>query len=99
MWKSWNAKIQDMKKLRATIADYFDKLNDRFSALPLRKQKQYTLYFFVGYLLLTAIVICKLWYDSGKSYKNIDIKHIESPVLKKKEAPTGLQDTLILLKK
>ena len=88
-----------MKKLRATIADYFDKLNDRFSALPLRKQKQYTLYFFVGYLLLTAIVICKVWYDAGKSYKNIDIKHIESPVLKKKEAPTGLQDTLILFKK
>lgn len=88
-----------MNKLRATITHYFDKLNNRFIALPLRKQKQYTLYFFVGYLLLTAIVIWKVWYDAGKSYKNIDIKHIESPVLKKKEAPTGLQDTLILLKK
>ncbi|MCS4239856.1 hypothetical protein M2306_001304 [Myroides gitamensis] len=88
-----------MKKLRATITDYFDKLNDRFSALPLRKQKQYTLYFFVGYLLLTAIVIWKIWYDAGKSYKTIDIKHIENPVLKKKKASTSLQDTLLLFKK
>ena len=88
-----------MKKLRATITDYFDKLNDHFSALPLRKQKQYTLYFFVGYLLLTVIVIWKVWYDVGKSYKTIDIKHIENPVLKKKEASKSLQDTLILFKK
>ena len=88
-----------MKKLRVTITDYFNKLNDRFSALPLRKQKQYTLYFFVGYLLLTTIVIWKVWYDAGKSYKTIDIKHIENPVLNKKEAPTSLKDTLILFKK
>ena len=88
-----------MIKLRATVTDYFDKLNDRFSALPLRKQKQYTLYFFVGYLLLTAIVIGKVWYDVGNSYKIIDIKHIENSILKKKDAPTSLQDTLILFKK
>ena len=50
-----------MKKLRANMDRYFDKLDERWQALPVRKQHQYTLYFFVGYLLLTAGVIFKVW--------------------------------------
>ena len=53
-----------MKKLRANMDRYFDKLDERWQALPVRKQHQYTLYFFVGYLLLTAGVIFKGWYDT-----------------------------------
>ena len=56
-----------MKKLRANMDRYFDKLDERWQALPVRKQHQYTLYFFVGYLLLTAGVIFKVWYDTSKS--------------------------------
>ncbi|WP_397386114.1 hypothetical protein [Paenimyroides ceti] len=33
--------------------------------MPVRKQHQYTLYFFVGYLLLTAGVIGKVVYDTA----------------------------------
>lgn len=73
---------------------YFDKMDDRWRALPLRKQHQYTLYFFVGYLLLTTIVIGKVWYDTKKSDNSMVIKHIENPVLKKKESPARLQDTV-----
>lgn len=73
---------------------YFDKLDDRWRALPLRKQHQYTLYFFVGYLLLTTIVIGKVWYDTKKSDNSMVIEHIENPVLKKKESPARLQDTV-----
>ena len=39
---------------------YFDMLDERWQALPVRKQHQYTLYFFVGYLLLTVAVIGKV---------------------------------------
>ncbi len=73
---------------------YFDKLDDRWRALPLRKQHQYTLYFFVGYLLLTTMVIGKVWYDTKKSDNSMVIEHIENPVLKKKESPARLQDTV-----
>lgn len=83
-----------MKKLRANIGSYFDKLDDRFRALPLRKQHQYTLYFFVGYLLLTAGVIFKVWYDTAKSDNDMVIEHIENPVLQKNGSPARLQDTL-----
>jgi hypothetical protein len=63
---------------------YFDKLDDRWRALPLRKQHQYTLYFFVGYLLLTVAVIGKVMYDTSKSGNGMVIEHIENPVLKSK---------------
>ena len=83
-----------MKKLRAKMDGYFDKLDERWRALPVGKQHKYTLYFFVAYLILTAGVIFKVWYDAEKSDNNMVIEHIENPVLKKKERPTVLQDTL-----
>ena len=73
---------------------YFDKLDERWRELPLRKQHHYTLYFFVGYLLLTMAVIGKVMYDTSKSGNDIIIEHIENPVLKKSESPVRLQDTL-----
>lgn len=38
---------------------FFDKLDERWRALPVRKQHQYTLYFFVGYLLLRQGLLAK----------------------------------------
>ncbi|QGN24291.1 nitrogen regulatory IIA protein [Elizabethkingia anophelis] len=83
-----------MKKLRANMDRYFDQLDERWRALPVRKQHRYTLYLFIGYLLLTAMVIAKVWYDAGKSDNSMVIEHIENPVLQKKEHPAPLQDTL-----
>lgn len=78
---------------------YFDQLDDRWRALPVRKQHQYTLYFFLGYLMLTAGVIAKVWYDTGKSENDMHIEHIENPVLKKKESPASLQDSISIILK
>lgn len=72
---------------------YFDKLDERWRALPLRKQHRYTLYFFVVYLLLTVVVIGKVMYDNSKSCNNMVIKHIENPVLKNGN-PAKLQDSV-----
>lgn len=87
-----------MKKLRAHIEQYFDRLDDRFRALPLKKQRQFTLYFFMGYLLLTAAVIWNVWYDVATSNEVVKIKHIENLVHKKKETSTRLKDTLSTFK-
>lgn len=78
---------------------YFDQLDDRWRALPVRKQHKYTLYFFLGYLMLTAGVIVKVWYDTGKSENDMHIEHIENPVLKKKESPASLQDSISIILK
>jgi len=57
------------------------------------------LYFFVGYLLLTAGVISKVWYETSKSRNDIGIEHIENPIHNKNESPTKLQDTLTTIYK
>ena len=73
---------------------YFNKLDKRWRALPVGKQHKYTLYFFIGYLLLTAGVILKVWYDAGKADNNLVIEHIENPVLKKNGSPAMLQNSV-----
>ena len=74
---------------------YFDKLDERWRALPIRIQHKYMMYFFAAYLILTAGVLFKVWYDVGKPDNNmVVIGHIENPVLKKKEIPAVLQVTL-----
>ncbi|HAY3551897.1 TPA: nitrogen regulatory IIA protein [Elizabethkingia meningoseptica] len=88
-----------MKKLRANMDRYFEQLDERWRALPVKKQHQYTLYFFLGYLMLTAGVIAKVWYDTGKSENDMHIEHIENPVLKKKESPASLQDSISIILK
>jgi len=72
-----------MKKLRTDMDNWFEKLDERWRTLPLRKQHKYTLYFFAGYLLLSAGVIFKVWYDTSKSNNDMVIEHIENPVFKK----------------
>jgi hypothetical protein len=88
-----------MKKLRTTMDRYFDKLDERWRVLPIQKQHQCMLYFFVGYLLLTAGVISKVWYETSKSRNDIGIEHIENPIHNKNESPTKLQDTLTTILK
>lgn len=83
-----------MKRLRAKMDGYFDKLDERWRALPVGRQHKYTLYFFIAYLILTAGILSKVWYDARKPDKNMVIEHIENPVLKKKERPAILEDTL-----
>lgn len=84
-----------MKKLRANMDNYFDKLDERWRLLSLRKQHQYMLYFFVGYLILTIGVVLKVWYDVGKSSRDLIINHIENPIVRKKESAVSLQDSLL----
>ncbi|WP_339679877.1 nitrogen regulatory IIA protein [Cyclobacterium marinum] len=82
-----------MKKLKANMDRYIDRLDERWQALPVRKQHQYTLYFFAGYLLLTVAVIGKVMYDTSKSGNDMVIEHIENPVPKSKN-PARLQDSV-----
>lgn len=83
-----------MKKIRTDIDKWFDKMDERWKILPVRKQHQYILYFFLGYLLLTVGAILKVWYDTNKSNSDMVIEHIENPVLKKKGSSKFLMDTL-----
>jgi hypothetical protein len=88
-----------MKNLRTNMSEWFDRLDQRWKVLPVRKQHRYTLCFFTGYLLLTIGVIFKVGLDTTRSDNDMVIKHIENPVGKKKESPATIQDTLITILK
>lgn len=65
------------------LKNWFEKLDERWKALPVKKQHLYTLYFFTVYLLLTAVVLYKVAVDNGKSRTGLVISPIENPLLKK----------------
>jgi hypothetical protein len=88
-----------MKNLRTNMSQWFDRLDQRWRALPLTIQHRYTLYFFTGYVLLTVGVIFKVGLDMTKSNNDMEIKHIENPAVKNKESPATIQDTLITILK
>ena len=87
-----------MKKIRNNLDRYIEQLDKRWQTLPINKQHQYTLYFFVGYMLLTVAVIFKVVYDTSKSENDMVIEHIENPVLKKSK-DSAMQDSISTLQK
>jgi len=72
-----------MKNLRKTIDESFDSLDNRWRALPLRKQHRYILLLFMAYLVLTIGIIIKVGYDVKMSKKESSIEPIENPIIKK----------------
>lgn len=79
-----------MKTIRINIDRWFEKQDKSWRALPINRQRRYTLYLFAGYLLLTAAVIFRVCYDMAKSENKMEIKHIDNPVRKKQGLlPTG----------
>lgn len=83
-----------MKRIKADIEKWLDKLDDSWRALSLNQQHKYILYFFAGYALLTTWVVLKVCFDMAGSDNNIEIGHIENTPLKDKEHPACGQDTL-----
>ena len=78
---------------------WFNKQEQRWQALTIKKQHHYTLCFFIVYLILTVGVIFEVWYNTGKSDPQIVIEHIENTLLKKKESKAALRDSLSIIKK
>ncbi|MBA5793477.1 nitrogen regulatory IIA protein [Flavobacterium sp. xlx-214] len=68
-----------MKEIRTKVSQYFDQLNTHWKSLPIQKQQHYTLYIFIIYLILTAGLICKIWFDAG-TYKEIALEQFENPI-------------------
>lgn len=89
-----------MKQLRKKIDKTIDRWDKQWQQLPIKKQRLYTLYFFIGYLLLSGGIIFKVWFDLGQSREPVTIEHLEHPVLPVENESKALQDTVsIILKK
>lgn len=89
-----------MKKLRAIIHRYFNRLDRNWQSLTIGKQRQYLLYFFTIYVVLTASVVFKVCYDTTTSKNELLMEYIQHPIPKSPIKAASLQDTLqIILKK
>lgn len=75
--------------LRTKIENSIKLLDDRWRELPVKKQRKYTLYFFLCYTILTLIVVANVCVETGTVDEEIAIRHIENPVGKK----SSLQDS------
>lgn len=88
-----------MKNLRTAISNWFDTLDDRWRAMPVKKQHRYTLLLFAGYALLSVVVLLKVCYDVAQSNNAITIEHIENPIIKQKKSPVSPQDSITTILK
>lgn len=88
-----------MKKLRTAISDWFDKLDEQWRAMPVKKQHRYTLLLFAGYALLSVVVLIKICYDVAQSDNNITIEHIENPIIRQNNSSVSPQDSIITILK
>lgn len=86
-----------MKDLRTNIDMWCTKIDARWKALPLKKQYRYILYCFISYLILNIGVTLTVWFKMGKANNNLDVEHIENPVVKKNESTILLRDSLLLI--
>lgn len=69
-----------MKKLRKRWEEHLDKLDEKWQALPIKKQRLYILLFFILYALLSIGILFKVSRDLKSNTKSVAIEHIENPI-------------------
>lgn len=73
-----------MKKFRKTVDQYIRQAEQKWKALPEKRQRQFTKVFLAAYTLLTVCVFVQIWMN-GANGKNIPIGgHINN-------IPAGIQ--------
>lgn len=83
-----------MKKLRANIDQWLERLDKQWDEMPIRRQHRIILYFFAAYALLTAVVIFNVCRDTATARNSLNVEHIENPAPQGKESPAQMQDSL-----
>ncbi|MDR6919521.1 nitrogen regulatory IIA protein [Chryseobacterium sp. 2987] len=82
--------------LRTKIENRIDELDERWRELPVKKQRKYTLYFFICYTALTLFVVAKVCVESGEVDQEVAVRHIENPVVKVKKSSQDQRDSISL---
>ncbi|WP_454045073.1 nitrogen regulatory IIA protein [Chryseobacterium sp. Marseille-Q8038] len=80
--------------IRTKIENRINDLDDHWRELPVKKQRKYTLYFFLFYTILTLIVVAKVGVDAGAVDPEVAIRHIENPVGKAERSSQKKTDSI-----
>jgi len=65
-----------MKKFRRSIDQYIQQLEKRWQNVPKAKQVLFTKIFFMGYVILTFVVVLQLWFKGSSLDGALSIGHI-----------------------
>lgn len=87
-----------MKKLRKRMEEHLDKLDEKWRALPIKKQRLYILLFFILYALLSIGIIFKVSRDLKNNTQTVAIEHIENPIGNDNSKKRVQVDTVTTLK-
>ncbi len=79
---------------RTKFENRINDLDDRWRELPVKLQRKYTIYFFLGYTILTLFVVAKVCVDTGNVDEEVAIRHIENPVGKKEKSVQNMSDSI-----
>jgi len=85
-------------KLRKNIERYLDRLDEKWQALPIKKQRLYILLFFILYALLSIGILFKVSRDLKNNTKTVAIEHIENPIGNDNSKKRVQVDTVTTLK-
>lgn len=88
-----------MKIQKENKHNFFARLERRWQSMPIRRQHRYALYFFLCYLLLTTVVIFGMVLSTLKSENEMNIRHIEAPVMIKDKSPAEMGDSITTILK
>ncbi|WP_241279492.1 hypothetical protein [Chryseobacterium cucumeris] len=89
-----------MKRIRDKIEYYVLEVDNRWRILPVKRQRLLTKLFFVGYALLTLLVIVSICISTSQRNNKISINHIDG-ISKKTQTKDTIQadKTNLLIKK
>lgn len=84
-----------MNKFRILLHSWETRVEHRWQRLSARKQRQYVILFFTGYLLLTSGVVMTVWYDAktAAARQKPAIDHIHNPVVKQHTSRSDIKDS------
>ena len=80
--------------LRTKIENRINDLDDQWRNFPVKKQRKYTLYFFLCYTILTLIVVVNVCVRTGEVDPEVAIQHIENPVGKSVTPSKNMMDSI-----
>lgn len=67
-----------MEKFRKSIDEYLQQLEKRWQKLPKTRQNIFTKIFFMGYVVLTFMVVLQLWLKGRSPDEVLSIGHINN---------------------
>jgi hypothetical protein len=73
-------------KVRDLISQWMETQEIRWRALPRDRQRKYTVVLFAAYLAISIGVYLKYWHDASMATDEVELRHIENPVLNSKSS-------------